>query len=322
MQIDIDKKSGIPIYIQVKNQIMDEIKNGNVKIGEKMPTERELSQTLKTSRNTVSSAYNLLEQEGILISYQGRGTFVAEEAKTWKQYTNKDKLYKIIDLGLEEALEMGLNPKEFFALVRERIKEKEELLKKVNAVFIECNIEQSREFSKQLSSTTGLDVVPLVVSDLENRSEKTDRILKETQLIIATFNHVNEVKNLTAGFDKEVYGVAINPSLETIVRIAKFPSDTKFGLVCLSKEFQFKIESALRSGGLENIILNKTISRKREDVQKVVSDSDVIIVSPGRFDEVKKAAGDNKEVISFVYNLDEDSVKDIMSRLIDIKKQI
>jgi GntR family transcriptional regulator len=322
MQIDIDKKSGIPIYIQVKNQIMDEIKNGNVKIGEKMPTERELSQTLKTSRNTVSSAYNLLEQEGVLISYQGRGTFVAEEAKTWKQYTNKDKLYKIIDLGLEEALEMGLNPKEFFALVRERIKEKEELLKKVNAVFIECNIEQSREFSKQLSSTTGLDVVPLVVSDLENRSEKTGRILKETQLIIATFNHVNEVKNLTAGFNKEVYGVAINPSLETIVRIAKFPSDTKFGLVCLSKEFQFKIESALRSAGLENIILNKTISRKREDVQKVVSDSDVIIVSPGRFDEVKKAAGDNKEVISFVYNLDEDSVKDIMSKLIDIKNQI
>lgn len=322
MQIDIDKKSGIPIYIQVKNQIMDEIKNGNVKIGEKMPTERELSQTLKTSRNTVSSAYNLLEQEGVLISYQGRGTFVAEEAKTWKQYTNKDKLYKIIDLGLEEALEMGLNPKEFFALVQERIKEKEELLKKVNAVFIECNIEQSREFSKQLSSTTGLDVMPLVVSDLENRNEKVDRILKETQLIIATFNHVNEVKNLTADFNKEVYGVAINPSLETIVRIAKFPSDTKFGLVCLSKEFQFKIESALRSAGLENIILNKTISKKREDVQKVVIDSDVIIVSPGRFNEVKKTAGSNKEVISFVYNLDEDSVKDIMSKLVDIKNQI
>lgn len=322
MQIYIDKKSGIPIYIQVKNQIMEEIKNGNVKIGEKMPTERELSQILKTSRNTVSSAYNLLEQEGILISYQGRGTFVAEEAKTWKQYTIKDKLYKIIDLGLEEALGLGLDPKEFFALVQERIKEKEELLKKVNAVFIECNIEQAREFSKQLSSTTGLDVVPLVVSDLENRNEKIDRILKEAQLIIATFNHVNEVKNLIADYNREVFGVAINPSLETIVKIAKFPSDTKFGLVCLSKEFQFKIESALRSAGLENIILNETISKKKEDVQKVVIDSDVIIVSPGRRDEVAKIARNKKEVISFDYNLDEDSVKAIMSKLIDIKNQI
>src|SRR5690554_6939307 len=83
----IERKSDIPIYIQVKNQIIDAIKNSRIKIGEKLPTERELSQRLKVSRNTISAAYDLLEQEGVLISYQGRGTFVAEEGKTWKQHT-------------------------------------------------------------------------------------------------------------------------------------------------------------------------------------------------------------------------------------------
>lgn len=113
MNIVINKKSGVPIYIQVKNQIMEQIKNGTLKVGAKMPTERELAEKLKLSRNTISAAYKLLEHEGVIVSYQGRGTFVAEEAKTWKRHSINDRLLKIIDLGLEEALEMGLSSDEF-----------------------------------------------------------------------------------------------------------------------------------------------------------------------------------------------------------------
>jgi DNA-binding transcriptional regulator YhcF (GntR family) len=218
MDIKVDRKSGIPIYIQVKNQIMNDIRNGNLKIGTKMPTERELAQNLNTSRNTISAAYNLLEQVGVLISYQGRGTFVAEETKSWKQHSAKDKLLKIIDLGLEEALEQGVDPMEFLLLVNERVKEKEELMKEVNAVFVECNIEQARVFAKELSQLANVNVTPMVVSELKDRDGETQKTLEKAQILIATFNHVNEVKELTVDIDKEVLGVAINPCLDTIVK--------------------------------------------------------------------------------------------------------
>lgn len=322
MNFTIDRKSGVPIYIQLKNKIMSEIKNGSLKIGEKMPTERELAEKLNTSRNTVSAAYNLLEQEGVLVSYQGRGTFVAEEAKSWKQHNLQDKLMKIIDLGLEEALEMGLSTKEYLALVQLRIKEKEEIIKKVNAVFVECNIEQAREFAKELNRNTNLNVIPKIISDLEENNEETQKALQQAQLIIATFNHVNEVRELTAGSGKEVFGVAINPSLETIVKIARYSKYTKFGFVCLSKEFHFKVENALKSAGIENIHFNVTTSRNLEDVKTVVDNSDVIIVSPGRRKEVKELAAGKKEVISFDYTLDQGSVKAIISKIIEIKKHI
>lgn len=322
MNISIDRKSGVPIYIQVKNQIMNEIKNGSLKIGTKMPTERELAQRLNTSRNTISAAYNLLEQEGVLTSYQGRGTFVAEEAKPWKQHNLKDKLLKIIDLGLEEALETGLEPKEFLALVQERIREREEYIKRINAVFVECNIEQAKAFSRELSRATSLNVIPLVVSDLGNRTEGVQKALDEAQLIIATFNHVNEVKELTSDIKKEVLGVAINPCLEAIVKIARYPKETRFGLVCISKEFQFKVENALKSAGLDNLIIVETISRIQEDIIKVINSSDVMIVSPGRREEVKKLALGKKEVISFDYNLDQGSVKAIMSKIIEVRNII
>lgn len=89
MNININRKSGVPIYIQVKNQIMKEIKSGDLKIGSKMPTERELAEKLGTSRNTISAAYNLLEQEEILTSYQGRGPSMEREEKLFRYMGRK-----------------------------------------------------------------------------------------------------------------------------------------------------------------------------------------------------------------------------------------
>lgn len=324
MNIKVDRKSGIPIYIQVKNQIMNDIKNGNLKIGTKMPTERDLAQNLDTSRNTISAAYNLLEQVGVLISYQGRGTFVAEETKSWKHNSAKDKLLKIIDLGLEEALEQGVEPMEFLLLVNERVKEKEELMKEVNAVFVECNIEQARVFAKELSQLANVNVTPMVVAKLKDRDGEAQKTLEKAQILIATFNHVNEVKELTVDIDKEVLGVAINPCLETIVKIARYPKETKFGLVCISKEFHFKVENAIKSSGIDIDEIYATTSRLQGDLEDVIRASDVIIVSPGRREDVKKLLiGNNKkEVISFDYSLDQGSVKAIMSKIIESKNHI
>ena len=71
---------------------MDEIKRGSLKVGMKLPTERELSERLKVSRNTVSTAYNDLEQDGTLKSYQGKGTFVIEESTSWEHQNIKNKI--------------------------------------------------------------------------------------------------------------------------------------------------------------------------------------------------------------------------------------
>ena len=318
----IDRDSGVPIYIQVKNYIMDDIKNGRLKIGEKLPTERDLSLKLKVSRNTISSAYNALEQDGVLISFQGRGTFVAEEAKTWKHQTVKDKIYRIIDLALEEAIEEGLNTKEFMVIVQERVKEKEILFKNVNAVFVECNIEQARFFAEELSRTTNLNVVPMTISQLQDKGEIVEKAINETQIIITAFNHVNEVKSFVADLKKEVFGVATNPSLETIVKIAQYPKGARIGLITLSKEFYFKVKYALSSAGLEKMNMKGTTSREQEEIMKVINESDIIIVSHGREEEVRKLTDGKKEIIRFDYILDQSSVQAIMSKIMEIKRRL
>ncbi|RBP46971.1 GntR family transcriptional regulator [Garciella nitratireducens] len=317
----IEKKNGIPIYVQVKEYILEEIKKGILKIGDKLPTERELSQKLHVSRNTISTAYDLLEEEGVLVSYQGKGTFVAQEDKTWKQEREKTKVIQLVDIALEEAIEMGLSTKEFIVLVQERVKEKEEFIKNINAVFVECNREQAKLFSEQINKNFNLRVNPAILDDLKDGASQNNTI-RNANLIITPFNHVNEVKNRLGYAKKEVIGIGTNPNLATIVKIAKYPKGTRFGQISLSKEFQFKVQYTLKSAGLEDIIIHATTSDKEEELLKIIDCSDVVIVSPSRATQVKKLIGDKKEMIRFDYVLDQEAIKTLLSKIIELKSNL
>lgn len=319
MNIFIDRDNGVPIYLQVKNQIKAEVRNGSLKSGMKMPTERELSLKLNTSRNTISTAYHELEKDGILKSYQGKGTFVAEEGELYRDQNVKDKILKFVDLGFETALEDGISSDEFMQIVNRRVKEKLELMKKISAVYVECNVEQARMFSEQLSEKTNMDIKPLTINQLNKMNSETKNTLDKSQVIITTFNHVNEVSKLTSKYSKDVLGVAINPDLETIVKIARFPKETKFVFFCISEEFKFKIKSALEKSGLGNINVKYSNNKDKDALRKIIDESDAIIVSPGRYGDIEKLNKDNKQIIKFVFNLDEGSVRALKSKFIELE---
>jgi DNA-binding transcriptional regulator YhcF (GntR family) len=319
MEIKINKDSEIPLYLQLKKQIMDLIKNSNLKVGNKMPTERDLSERLKVSRNTVSTAYNELEQEGILKSYQGRGTFVAEEINSWKAQNIREKIMRFIDLGFEEAIETGIDADEFLDIVIQRVKEKKQIMSKITAIYVECNIEQSKMFSRQLMDSTSMNVIPFTLDDIINMNSEKRHLIETSQVIIATFNHVNEVVKLTKTFNKEVFGVAINVDLQTIVKIARYQESTRFSFVCISNEFMFKARGAIEKAGLSNINIQYTNTRDKDELIKIISNSDVIIVSPGRYKDVKEIVSNDKEIMRFLYNLDDNSIKAFKSKLIELK---
>ena len=70
--------TGEPLYLQLKNQLLDDISAGVYTKGQRIPTENELAQTFSVSRITVRKALKELEQEGLLVRRQGKGTFVAD----------------------------------------------------------------------------------------------------------------------------------------------------------------------------------------------------------------------------------------------------
>ena len=76
MFIKIAPSSGIPLYRQIMSQIRLAVATGRVRPGDKLPSIRDLSQTLEISPITVVKAYNELEHMGVVETRRGRGTFV------------------------------------------------------------------------------------------------------------------------------------------------------------------------------------------------------------------------------------------------------
>lgn len=77
-----------PIYTQIEKYIIEMINNGTIISESKLPATRELAKQLGVSRNSVISAYENLEAEGIVYTEKGKGTFISKQkvkkADSWK----------------------------------------------------------------------------------------------------------------------------------------------------------------------------------------------------------------------------------------------
>lgn len=74
------QNNGVPIYVQLREQILGLIGRGVLKAGAQVPTMRQVAVALKIDLNTVQRAYAELERDGVLSKQRGVGTFVTDTA--------------------------------------------------------------------------------------------------------------------------------------------------------------------------------------------------------------------------------------------------
>ena len=320
MSFNMDRKKGIPMYLQLADEIKRLIQDGTWEAGKKVPTERELADQLNVSRNTVSSAYKELESEGILASTQGRGTFVTDRDAVIRRESRKDRLLKILDIAIEGAAELGFHIDEFLAITQQRVTDKKEMLSKVRVAFIECNKEQLDHFSRELHLDPGVSIVPVLLEDFQNNPEETNRLIAATDLVLTTFFHLQEVKELVRVKGVDIVGIALDPQLESIVKIARLPQGTRLGIVCLSGTFAAKIKSSLRKAGIDYLNIMDTNSKDPRILKEFIDQVDAIVVSPNRHKEVTALNREEKPEIEFMYLPDAGSVNVVKTAMLELKR--
>jgi GntR family transcriptional regulator len=77
--IQLDLRSGLPIYIQIIEQIKQHLASETLKPGDQLPTVRALAQELRVNFNTVARSYRMLDEAGVISTQQGRGTYIMEK---------------------------------------------------------------------------------------------------------------------------------------------------------------------------------------------------------------------------------------------------
>jgi GntR family transcriptional regulator len=110
--------SGVPIYVQLREQILRNLGAGVLNRGDQMPTMREVAVALKIDLNTVRHAYDELERMGAITLVRGRGSFVAEPPPAMGVRAQAVQLDNLAKQALAMAAAAGIDP----AALADRIK--------------------------------------------------------------------------------------------------------------------------------------------------------------------------------------------------------
>ena len=107
--------SGVPVYVQLVQQVKNGIRMGQLQPGDRLPTAKEVVKALAVNPNTVLKAYRELEREGLVSPRPGAGTFVRRRLGSASP-EGRDRLYAELSDWMERAAAEGLDDEDILAL--------------------------------------------------------------------------------------------------------------------------------------------------------------------------------------------------------------
>ena len=112
MRIIISNQSELPIYAQIKEQLKEQILNGQIPEGSTLPSIRQLAKEVGVSVITTTRAYSDLEAEGFIATMQGKGSVVLSKDNSMVREQYLMRIEEGLSTAIETARVMGLSDEE------------------------------------------------------------------------------------------------------------------------------------------------------------------------------------------------------------------
>ena len=123
LTLQLDFRSGLPIYIQIMNQVENQVIGGTLKPGDQLPTVRALASELRVNFNTVARAYRMLDETRIISTQQGRGTYITEiPPSEVKEKLRNETLEALARRYIGEAFRLEFSKQEISQMVKDQLK--------------------------------------------------------------------------------------------------------------------------------------------------------------------------------------------------------
>ncbi len=120
MRIHISASDGVPIYLQIVNQVKYLVASGRLAPGEELPPIRVLAEKLIVNANTVARAYRELEASGVVEKRRTAGTFVSEAGSPLARRERLKIVTERVDALLAQARQLGIGVQEIVELIARR----------------------------------------------------------------------------------------------------------------------------------------------------------------------------------------------------------
>jgi len=121
--LQIDFRSGLPIYTQIVNQVQAQVVSGILKSGDQLPTVRALAEELRVNFNTVARAYRILDEARIISTQQGRGTYITEiPPPKVTEKLRQETLEALTQIYISEAMRLDFSKSEIRQMISDQLK--------------------------------------------------------------------------------------------------------------------------------------------------------------------------------------------------------
>lgn len=117
MWIEVDARSGVPIYLQIVDRVRHAVEVGGLRAGDKLPTVRALAEELTIAPNTIVKAYNELRREGMVESRPGVGTIIVEGIEEVSRERRVEAVYERLRELVKDAASLGISQDELWQRV-------------------------------------------------------------------------------------------------------------------------------------------------------------------------------------------------------------
>jgi GntR family transcriptional regulator len=120
MRLELNYKSGKPVYLQLVDQVKAAVASGRARAGDPLPSIRPLAEELRVNRNTIAKAYAELERQGVIETLAGKGCFVTDQASPLRKEARLRLLTDNIDEAVVQAHHFQIDRDEFLRLAEDR----------------------------------------------------------------------------------------------------------------------------------------------------------------------------------------------------------
>lgn len=120
MLLELNYKSGKPVYLQLVDQVKAAVASGRARAGDPLPSIRPLAEDLRLNRNTIAKAYAELERQGVIETLAGKGCFITDHASPLRKDARMRMLTEEIDEAVVQAHHLQIDRAEFLRLAEDR----------------------------------------------------------------------------------------------------------------------------------------------------------------------------------------------------------
>jgi len=299
-----------PASVQLKQALMYRIAIGLYPPGSKLPSVRQLAESLGVNRNTVSKVYRELARENLVRMVPGKGVFViATHVREIQENSIREQVAQSVEAMSRQARLYGLTREELTQLVL-RVVDQTDQRQGIKLAFVECNIPDTEEMARDLEFYLNMKVHSLLLADFVSQSA---RYVHEFDLICTTFYHLAELSQLIPEHHDRIVALQVTPRPEVLLQISRYGPQHRLGLVVSN---QRTLDSMMRVvQTCSEALVEFAFTSDEKAVLELAERSDAIIDTLGSHELFVRVVP-GKPTITVTYHPDNQSLEYLRYRIL------